>query len=91
VIRPATGGVFLNSVMQRQTNELKQVRFTDAHGVTLATGDLVFSSTTNATIIGAATLRLASEAVNSAPNGVPVSVTLDGTSAGSLNNVTVKY
>jgi len=92
VMQPATGGNFLNTVTGVSTNQTFQsLRFTASHGVALAAGDVVYATTTNSTPVGAATLRLVGDAVMSAPVARPASLTLDGTSTCTINNVTVRY
>jgi hypothetical protein len=92
VLQPATGGNFLNQVLTVTTNQTFQsLRFTAAHGVALAVGDLVYATGTNSTPVGAATLRKTGDAVFSAPTARPMSLTVDGTSAVSINNLSVRY
>lgn len=74
------------------TNGTLTVNFTGALGVAVTTSDALWQlGMTRTTPVGAATVRLYNECLFYAPAGAPLRLTVNGTSACSLNNVVVYH
>lgn len=91
ILTPATGGAFPFSVWTTNPVIMQSLRFTAAHSVQLNPGDVVWSVSSNTTPVGAATLRLSGESLFAVPAKRPLQVSLDGTSAVSLNSINARY
>jgi hypothetical protein len=88
---PGTGGAALNRWVASETQILNRVNLTAAVGLAISVGDTIYSSTTQSTPLGAATLRLTGATVLAAPQGRPAILTVDGTTACAINNAVGVY
>jgi hypothetical protein len=89
-ISPASGGTFLNTYRRSFAEVMNTVSFTSTNTISLAAGDQVFKTAAQTTPVGAATVRLSGEAVWWVPAGRPAQLTVDGTSAVSVNGIVWK-
>lgn len=90
LLLPSTGGVFPLQLTGAATNYYQTLNLTAA--ATLSVGDQIFVlGATNTAPIGAATVRLYSDAIRILPPGVPGVLSLDGTSACSINTAIMNY
>lgn len=91
VVLPAAGGAYRNEFLGGSALVTGSLNFTAAINNALAPGDSIYLAPTNAWIaVGNATVSREG-AVFSAPRGRPAMLTLDGTSAVSINSVTGDY
>ena len=92
VINPATGGTFIKQVSLAASYIYQNQTISAATGVALAAGDRLFVLGPNIqTPVGAATVRLFGNPIRVLPRNVPARLTVDGTSAVSINAAVVKY
>lgn len=92
VFSPAGTGTFKNTVLGAEVITFNRINFTGAVGLALGVGDDLFTQGTAVTApIGATTVRNAADGSFVAPAGRPARLTLNGTSACSINNAVGKY
>ena len=90
VISPATGGNFLNIYRGTLPQVFNTIAFTATIGAAISAGDGVYGTTVTTTPVGAATLRLNGDNLRWAPPISPAVLSIDGTSACSINSATIK-
>jgi hypothetical protein len=90
---PSGGGVVVNTVRAITTNQvLVTVNFTGTIGSAATVGDNVYLANTAVTSpVGAATVRLLGSGLFIAPPGRPAQLTVDGTSAVTINQAVANY
>lgn len=91
VVLPAAGGSYRNEYLGGSALVTATLNFTTALNNALAPGDGIYLAPTNAWIAVGNTTVSREGAVFSAPRGRPAMLTLDGTSAVSINSVTADY
>jgi hypothetical protein len=90
IISPATGGNFLNKYRLTQPVVVNTVTFTTTNGLAISAGDRIYSTTVSTTPCGATTVRLNGSSLRLAPANAPALLSVDGTSACTINDATVK-
>jgi hypothetical protein len=90
IISPATGGQFLNTYRLTAPEVFNTISLTATNGLAISAGDGIFGTSASTTPCGAASLRLSGDSVRLAPPGTPAVLSIDGTSACSINDATVK-
>jgi len=92
VFTPASGGIFASQVNSAAENIYQNQTIAAATGIALAVGDRLFVlGPNNQTPVGAATVRLFGDPIRVIPANVPARLTVDGTSAVTINSATVQY
>lgn len=91
-ILPTGGGAILRDIQSTNTLRWTWLTIKAATGVALGVGDNVYVlDTAQTTPVGAATVRLFADPLRVLPPNVPAVLTVDGTSAVTINSATVRY
>jgi hypothetical protein len=92
VVLPSTGGTFVREIGSIANRVHQSQNLKAETGVALAAGDRVFVlGTAVTTPVTATTVRLFGDPIRVLPVNVPGVLSVDGTSACSINTATVKY
>ena len=92
LILPASGGVVRRQISGIENYIYKSQNLLGTNAVALAVGDRIFVlGTAVTTPVGAATLRLSADPLRALPANTPGVLSVDGTSACTINAATVKY
>lgn len=92
VINPATGGTFVNTINTVGNYVYLEQWIGAATGVALAAGDRLFLlSPAVTTPVGNTTVRLFGNPIRILPANVPAVLSVDGTSAVTINNAIMQY
>jgi hypothetical protein len=92
VILPTTGGAVLRQIQSTNSYRYQSTNIKAVTGVTLAAGDRIFVlDTAITTPVGATTVRLFADPIRVLPANMPGVLSVDGTSAVTINAAVLRY